>query len=185
MEGELSPFEHEALYKLLKKHFQTEQPTYSELQDETISTRVNIIFHHSYDREFFAEILKEDWRRLKELFQQISHRRAAPGAGFTLTFTDMKIRLFFVFGTLGGESLGSAMDQMAHLTGVIGQMILPERTVEPLGLIEVLYNPWNDMWQVQRGVGLADKKEYVFDQASFHWKTRTLEDPKAASKAPG
>jgi hypothetical protein len=46
VEGELSPFEHEALYKLLKKHFQLEQPSYSELLDQTIGTRVHIIFHH-------------------------------------------------------------------------------------------------------------------------------------------
>jgi hypothetical protein len=38
VEGELSPFEHEALYKLLKKHFRLEQPVYSELLDETIGT---------------------------------------------------------------------------------------------------------------------------------------------------
>src|SRR5207244_13639154 len=44
VEGELSPFEHEALYKLVKKHFQLEQPSYSELLDGTIGTRVNISF---------------------------------------------------------------------------------------------------------------------------------------------
>ncbi|HZY47560.1 MAG TPA: hypothetical protein VFE96_07160 [Candidatus Bathyarchaeia archaeon] len=170
VEGELSPFEHEALYKLLKKHFRLEQPTYSEISDETISTRVNITFHHSYDREFFTEIFKEDWRGLKELFKQISYRRAAPGAGFILSFVDGKTRLIFHIGTLGGEPLGSAMDQMAHLTGVVGQVISPQRMTEPLGLVEIVYDPRSDRWQWFRGVGLFDKKEYVFNEASFRWK---------------
>jgi len=52
VEGELSPFEHEALYKLLKKHVRLGQPVYSELVDETIGTHVNIIFH---------SLLKLDW----------------------------------------------------------------------------------------------------------------------------
>ncbi|TMI15026.1 hypothetical protein E6H33_07065, partial [Candidatus Bathyarchaeota archaeon] len=60
VEGELSPFEHEALYKLLKKHFRLEQPGYSELLDETIGTRVNITFHHPYDRRFFMGVLQGD-----------------------------------------------------------------------------------------------------------------------------
>src|SRR5438876_10667385 len=62
VEGELSPFEHEALYKLLKKHFRLEQPGYSELLDETIGTRVNITFHHPYDRRLFMRVLQGDWR---------------------------------------------------------------------------------------------------------------------------
>ena len=45
VEGELSPFEHEALYKLLeKKHLRPEEQAYSELLDETIGSRVNILF---------------------------------------------------------------------------------------------------------------------------------------------
>ena len=54
VEGELSPFEHEALYRILKKHFRLEQPTYSDLIDETVGTRVNIVFHHPYELSFFA-----------------------------------------------------------------------------------------------------------------------------------
>ncbi len=49
VEGELSPFEHEALYHLLKKHFRLEEQAYSELLDETIGSRVNILFHHPYE----------------------------------------------------------------------------------------------------------------------------------------
>src|SRR2546427_13255902 len=86
VEGELSPFEHEALYKLLKKHFRLEQPAYSELLDESMGTRVNIVFHHPYERNFFTDIFQHDWRDLKDLFKQIRYRRGRLGAAFTLTF---------------------------------------------------------------------------------------------------
>jgi hypothetical protein len=171
VEGELSPFEHEALYRLLKKHFRLEQPAYSELLDETVGTRVNIIFHHPYDRSFFTDILQDDWRRLKELFKQIRYRRGRLGAAFTLTFTDEKIRLIFSSGLLGDEELGSAMDQIGHLTGIVGQMMRPETMVERLERVETSYDRKSDRWQGFRGLGLSDKKEYVFDESLFRWKT--------------
>jgi hypothetical protein len=171
VEGELSPFEHEALYRLLKKHFRLEQPSYSELLDETIGTRVNIIFHYPYDRSFFSSVFQEDWRGLKDLFKQIRYRRGRLGAAFNLTFVDQKVRLVFSLGLLGDEELGSAMDQIGHLTGIVGQMIRPETMVEPLGQIETSYDERTDRWQGFRGVGLTDKKEYVFDESLFRWKT--------------
>src|SRR5881409_3070402 len=167
VEGELSPFEHEALYKLLKKHFQLEQPSYSELLDETIGTRVNIVFHHPYERSFFTDILQDDWRGLKELFKQIRYRRGRLGAAFNLTFIDQKVRLVFSFGLLGEEELGSAMDQIAHLTGIVAQMMRPETMIEPLGQVEASFDMRTDRWQGFRGIGLADKKEYVFDENLF------------------
>ncbi len=166
-----SPFEHEALYKLLKKHFHLEQPSYSEPLDETIGTRVNITFHHRYERSFFTNIFQEDWRDLKELFKQIRYRRGRVGAAFTLTFADEKVRLIFSSGPLGDDELGSAMDQIGHLTGIVGQMMRPETTVEPLERIETSYDRKTDRWQGFRGVGLTDKKEYVFDETLFRWKT--------------
>jgi hypothetical protein len=171
IEGELSPFEHEALYGLLKKHFRLEQPSYSELLDETIGTRLNIVFHHPYDRSFFTSVFQEDWRDLKELFKQIRYRRGRLGAAFTLTFTDVKIRLMFSLGLLGDEELGSAMDQIGHLTGVVGQMMRPETMVEPLGQVEASYDRKTDRWQGFRGTGLNDRREYIFDESSFRWKT--------------
>ena len=171
VDGELSPFEHEALYKLLKKHFRLEQPVYSDLLDEDIGTRVNIVFHHPYDRVFFTDILQHDWRGLKELFKQIRYRRGRLGAAFTLTFADEKIRLIFSLGLLGDEALGSAMDQIAHLTGIVGQMMRPELMVEPLERVETSYDTKTDRWQGFRGVGLTHKKEYVFDESVFQWKT--------------
>jgi hypothetical protein len=169
VEGELSPFEHEALYKLLKKHFRLDQPVYSELLDETVGTRVNITFHHPYERSFFVTVFQDDWRGLKELFKQIRYRRGRLGAAFTLSFID-KVRLVFSLGLLGDEELGSAMDQIGHLTGVIGQMMRPEIMVEPLGQVEISYDGKTDRWQGFRGVGLLDKKEYVFDESLFRWK---------------
>ena len=171
VEGELSPFEHEALYKLLKKHFRLEQPSYTDLLDETVGTRVNITFHHSYDRSFFTDTVQDDWRGLKELFKQIRYRRGRLGAAFTLTFVDQKMRLVFSFGLLGDEELGSAMDQMAHLTGIIWQMMRPETVVEPLGQVETSFDRKTDRWQGFRGVGLNDRKEYFFDESLFRWKT--------------
>src|SRR3989454_12437371 len=170
VEGELSPFEHEALYKLLKKHFRLEQPSYSELLDETIGTRVNIVFHHPYERSFFTDILRDDWRGLKDLFKQIRYRRGRLGAGFTLTFIDQKARLVFSLGLLGGEELGSAMDQIAHLTGIVAQMMRPETMVEALERVETSYDRKMDRWQNFRGVGLTDKKDYFFDESHFGWK---------------
>jgi hypothetical protein len=171
VEGELSPFEHEALYKLLKKHFRLEQPAYSELLDETIGTRVNIAFHHPYDRSFFTDIFHEDWRNLKELFKQIRYRRGRLGAAFTLTFADDKTRLIFSLGLLGNEELGSAMDQIAHLTSIVGQILRSDVMIEPLGQVEAWYDRKSDRWQGFRGIGLTDKKEYVFDESLFRWKT--------------
>ncbi len=171
VEGELSPFEHEALFKLLKKHFRLEQPVYSELLDETVGTRVNITFHHLYAKSFFTEVIQDDWRDLKELFKQIRYRRGRLGAAFTLTFSYEKIRLIFSLGLLGDEELGSAMDQIAHLTGIVGQMMRPETMVEPLAQVEAWYDRRSDRWQSFRGVGLNDRREYVFDESSFQWKT--------------
>ncbi len=172
IEGELSPFEHEALYQLLKRHFRLEQPSYSDLLDETVGTRVNIVFHHSYERSFFTDILQDDWRGLKDLFKQIRYRRGRLGAGFTLTFIDQKAHLVFSLGLLGEEELGSAMDQIAHLTGIVAQMIRPETMVETLERVETSYDRTSDRWQNFRGIGLTDKKEYVFDENLFRWKTR-------------
>jgi hypothetical protein len=171
VEGELSPFEHEALYSLLKKHFRLEQPSYSDLLDEAVGTHVNIVFHHPYERGFFTDILRDDWRGLKDLFKQIRYRRGRLGAAFSLTFVDLKMRLVFSLGLLEDEELGSAMDQIAHLTGIVGQIMRPETMVEPLEQVEVSYDKRTDRWQGFRGIGIANKKEYVFDESSFRWKT--------------
>jgi hypothetical protein len=171
VEGELSPFEHEALYKLLKKHFRLEQPSYSDIVDETVGTRVNVVFHHPYDRSFFTDILRDDWRGLKDLFKQIRYRRGRLGAAFTLSFVDQKIRVVFSLGLLEDEELGSAIDQVGHLTGIMGQMLRPETMIEPLEQVEASFDRRTDRWHSFRGVGLDDRRKYVFDESSFRWKT--------------
>src|SRR5260370_22524 len=169
VEGELSPFEHEALFKLLKKHFRVDQPVYSELLDETIGTRVSIVFHHPYERDFFTSLLKEDWRGLKELFKQIRYRRGRLGAAFRLTFDDHKTRLVFSLGLLGDEELGSALDQLCHLTGIVGMMMRPDIMVDSIERVEATYDRKTDRWQDFRGT--VKDREYVFDESLFRWKT--------------
>ena len=139
--------------------------------DETIGTHVSIIFHHPYDRSFFASVFQEGWRDLKDLFKQIRYRRGRQGAAFTLTFVDQKMRFVFSLGLLGDEELGSAMDQIGHLTGIVGQMMRPEMMEESLEHVETSFDRKSDRWQSFRGIGLADKKEYFFDESIFRWKT--------------
>jgi len=170
VEGELSPFEHEALYQLIKKHFLVKQPTYTELDDETVGTRVSIIFRHSYDRDFFAEVFQNGWRDLKELFKQINYRRGRLGAAFSLCFADSRYQLIFSTGGLDDQALGSAMDQLAHLTGVIGQMLRPETMNAVLDRIEVSFDGKSERWSDFRAFDPAGKKSYVFDETLFRWK---------------
>jgi hypothetical protein len=42
VEGELSPFEHETLYRILRRGFRLEHPSYTQLLDEDLATRVNV-----------------------------------------------------------------------------------------------------------------------------------------------
>src|SRR5947209_17676616 len=86
VEGELSPFEHEVLYRILRKGFQLEHPSYTRLVDEDLATRINITFHHPYVTTVFTDVLQENWRDLKELLRQIGYRRGEAGAAVTLSF---------------------------------------------------------------------------------------------------
>ena len=170
IEGELSPFEHEALYQLLRKPFRVEQPSYVELPDEDLATRVNIVFHHPYTLELFTEIMKENWRDLKELFKQIRYRRGRAGASFNLTFVDEASRLVFRSGLLSYEEMSSAMDQIGHLTGIVRQMTRPENMQEPLSTIECTYDKRSDRWHQFRGFGVSGgKRVYSFSEADFRW----------------
>lgn len=171
VEGELSPFEHEALYQLLRKHFLVKHPTYSEIEDEAIGTTINLIFQHSYNLEFFTSVFQKDWRDLKDLFKQISYRRGRLGASFNLSFSDQKYRLTFSTGRLDDPALGSAMDQLAHLTGIIGQMLRPETMTEPIERITVSFDGKTDRWSDFKAVDSTGDKEYVFDESAFRWKS--------------
>src|SRR6267143_1258855 len=80
VEGELSPFEHEALYRILRKGFKLEHPSYTELVDEDLATRINVTFHYPYITTIFTDVLQENWRDLKEFSDRsdIEEERQAP-----------------------------------------------------------------------------------------------------------
>ena len=168
VEGELSPFEHEALYRLLRKSFKVEQPSYRELSDEDLATRVNVVFHHPYSRTIFTDVLQEDWRDLKELFKQVTYRRGRAGAAFTLTFIAPETRIIFKSGALGEKELGSALDQVGHLTMIIAQMLRPEKMDRPFRIVETFYDKKSDRWHEFQAFGSTDEK-YVFDETLSRW----------------
>jgi hypothetical protein len=167
VEGELSPFEHEAVYRTLRKSFRIEQPSYKELQDEDIATRVNVIFHHPYDRTIFTDVLQENWRDLKELFKQVTHRRGRAGASFTINFVTPNLRLSFKAEMLSEREVASALDQIGHLTAIVGQMLQPETMVKPLDTVETVFDKKSDRWHGFQGSSLEEG--FVFDDSTFRW----------------
>src|SRR5437879_11815606 len=90
IEGELSPFEHEALYRILRKRFQLENPSYTELVDEDLATRVNVTFHYPYVTTTFTDVLQQNWHELKELLRQIKYRRGKSGAAVKQSIDEQK-----------------------------------------------------------------------------------------------
>ena len=169
MEGELSPFEHEALYRILRRTLKVEQPSYTELLDEDLATRINVTFHYPYDRTFFSEVLQESWRDLKELLRQVRHRRGRIGAGFTLTFVGKENQVTFKSGPVEEREIGSAIDQIGHLTGVIGQMLRPRTMEKPISLVEAFYDRKSDGWHEFQGQGPLSDEKYRFDESTFRW----------------
>ncbi len=170
VEGELSPFEHEALYRILRKGFRLEHPSYTELVDEDLATRINVTFHYPYVTTIFTNVLQENWRDLKELLRQVRYRRGKAGAAVTFTFLDDNRRLVFKPGVLDEKELSSAMDQVGHLTGILGQMLRPETMEKPLELVEAEYDKSSDRWHKFKGFASADRNEsYVFDESVFRW----------------
>lgn len=170
VEGELSPFEHEALYRILHKGFKLEHPSYTELLDEDLATRVNVTFHYPYVATIFTDVLRENWRDLKELLRQVRYRRGKAGAAFTLTFIGDGRRLVFKSGVLEEKELSSALDQIGHLTGILAQMLRPETMEKPLQLVEAHYDRKSDRWHELKGFDSLDQKQtYVFDESIFRW----------------
>jgi hypothetical protein len=170
VEGELSPFEHEALYRILRNGFRLEHPSYTELLDEDLATRINVTFHYPYVTTIFTDVLQENWRDLKELLRQVRYRRGRAGAAVTFTFIGEKNRVVFKSGILEERELSSALDQVAHLTGILGQMLRPETMEKPLELVEAAYDKKSDRWHEFKGFGSLGRNEsYVFDESSFRW----------------
>lgn len=170
VEGELSPFEHEALYRILQKGFRLEHPSYTELVDEELATRINITFHHPYLTTIFAEVLQENWRDLKELLRQVRYRRGKAGAAVTFTFIGDNQKLVFKSGVLEEKELSSALDQIGHLTGILGQMLRPDTMDKPLDIVEAEYDKGSDRWHRFTGFDSSDPAgRYVFDDLVFRW----------------
>jgi len=168
IDGELSPFEHEILHRILRKTFQVEEASYRETVDEDLVTRVNLTFHHPYNRIFFTEVLRDNWRDLKDLLRQIRYRRGKAGSSFKLAFVTDNLHLSFDPGTVEERDLASAIDQIGHLTAIVGQMLKPEAMKKPIGLVEAFYDKGTDRWQEFRGTSKGNEM-YRFDDESFRW----------------
>ena len=167
VEGELSPFEHEVLYRTLRKSLQVAQPSYKPLEDEEVATRVNLIFHYPYNKTFFSEVLRESWRELKDLAKQVSHRRGKAGAAFNVHFLSPEIQIVFRTGMVSEREAASAFDQIGHLTPVINRMLLPETTTKPVELLETSFDRKSDTWEHFRGYSSGE--EFAFDDSTFRW----------------
>ena len=168
VEGELSPFEDEKIYRILREKFKLQHPSYSHLDDEELATRVNIVFHHPYSTVLFAVLLQERWRDLKEVLKEVRHRRGNAGASFTLTFKDNESRLVFRSGVLEDREFRSSLDQISYLTSIIGQMLRPEAMEKPLVTVETTFDKRSDRWAWFRGF-TSTNEGYVFDEAAFRW----------------
>ena len=168
VEGELSPFEDEAIYRILRKNFQVQHPSYSDLSDEAVATRVSIVFHYPYSTMVFTDLLKEGWRDLKELLKQVRYRRGKAGAAFTIIFSGPETRILFNCGILEEGELSSALDQVGHLPGIIGLMLRHEPMEKRLVRIEANYDKRSDRWNIFQGFTDSDER-YVFDEAGFRW----------------
>jgi hypothetical protein len=169
IEGELSPFEHETLYRILRKNFQLELPSYTEATTDDLTTLVNLTFHYPYDTSFFTEILGGNWRDLKALFKQIQYRRGKAGAAFKLHFIGDDKELSFNPGTLDQDTVSSAFDQIGHLTGIIGQMMGPQASGNPVKFIEAFFDKASDRWNKFTGLSTDKSQEFTFDEKSFRW----------------
>lgn len=168
VEGELSPFEDEKIYRILREKFKLEHPSYSHLDNEELATRVNIVFHYPYTNVFFGGLFQEGWRDLKDILKEIRHRRGNAGAGFTLLFKGNESRLVFVSGVLGDREYRSSLDQISYLSAIIGQMLRPEMTEKPLVTVETTFDKRSDRWTWFRGL-TSTNEGYVFDEAAFRW----------------
>jgi len=168
VEGELSPFEDEKIYRILREKFKVQHPTYSHSDNEELATRVNIVFHQPYSISFFNDLLQHGWQELKALLTDIKHRRGHAGAAYTLTFRDHHSRITFVSGVLDDGEFRSSVDQISYLTWIIAQMLRPETMEKPLETVETSFDRRSQRWDWFRGFTELNE-QYVFDGAKFRW----------------
>ncbi len=87
-----------------------------------------------------------------------------------MSFLGEKNKLVFKSGVLEEKELSSALDQIGHLTGILGQMLRPETMDKPLELVEAVYDKKSDRWHEFKGFTSTGRNEsYVFDESVFRW----------------
>lgn len=171
VEGELSPFEHERIFQILKKRFNVPQPNYVELPDENLATRVTIIFKHQYDSSFFTQVIMGGWRDLKNILKEVRHRRGGAGAAFNLVFQENSARLVFKIGLLDSDQVSSALDQIGHLTSIVKKIVDSWTAKEPLARFECIFDGSSDSYHEFRGYGFSGRPSLRFDDENFTWTT--------------
>jgi len=169
VEGELSPFEHERIFQILKKRFRVSEPSYLDLPDENLVTRVSITFYHPYDLSFFSEILTDGWRDLKGILKEIRHRRGGAGAAFNLIFTHEKTRLIFKTGLLDSEQNDSALDQVGHLTSIVAKTTQSLNLNVPIDRFECTFDGKTDRWNDFRAFPGSADRSFRFDDEKSVW----------------
>ncbi len=167
VEGELSPFEHERIFQILKKRFTVSQPSYVELSDENLATRINITFRHQYDSSFFTQVFREGWRDLKGILKEVRHRRGGAGAAFVLVFAHDSTKLVFKIGLLDSDQVSSALDQIGHLTSIVKKIADSWTAKEPLGVFECIFDGRTDRWHEFRDHGFSGQPSLRFDEEKF------------------
>ena len=168
VEGELSPFEDEKIYRILKEKFRVQHPVYSHSDNEEVASKVDITFYQEYSTSFFTVQFQDGWRDLKELLKEIRHRRGNAGAGYTLTFKDSERRIVFESGVLEEGEFRSSVDQISYLTSIMGQMLRPSAMEKPLSTVQTSFDKKSDRWTWFRGITQTNEG-YVFDEQVFRW----------------
>jgi len=168
VEGELSPFEHERIFQILKKTFAVSQPSYNELPDQDLATRVTITFQHAYDSSFFNQVFAEGWRDLKSILKEIRYRRGSAGAAFNITFNETFI-LVFRIGLLDSDRVNSALDQIGYLTSIIKKISDSWMNEEPLTGLECFFDGQSDRYTGFRGYVTSGRPTLRFDDEKFTW----------------
>jgi hypothetical protein len=169
VEGELSPFEHERIFQILKKRFTVSQPKYVELPDEDLATRITVTFRHRYDSSFFTQVFMGGWRDLKDILKEVRHRRGGAGAAFNLVFADDSTKLVFKIGLLDSDQVSSALDQIGHLTSIVKKIADSWSAEEPLAVFECIFDGPTDRWHEFRGHGFSGQSSLRFDDEKSVW----------------
>jgi hypothetical protein len=140
-----------------------------ESTSDDLTILINLTFHYPYNNGFFIEVLGGNWRDLKALLKQIQYRRGKAGAAFKLRFIGDEKELTFNPGTLDEDAVSSAIDQIGHLTGIIGQIMGSQAAGNPVRFVEAFFDKGSDRWNKFTGLSMNKNQEFTFDEKSFRW----------------